>query len=58
MIPHKKVSPEKYKQPAKIKWRVKGNTDGHVYQGQEIIAPCKTCGTNLTLEKPNGKIHP
>lgn len=48
--PHPKVSAAKYAiasdldQNAKMKWRIKGNQDGPVYQGQAVIIPCSTCG--------------
>jgi hypothetical protein len=28
---------------AKVKFRLKGNEDGHIYQGQEIVVKCRTC---------------
>lgn len=28
---------------ASILWKVKGNKDGDVYQGQVLISPCKSC---------------
>jgi hypothetical protein len=30
---------------AKVRFREVGKTDGHVYQGQVIVIPCRTCGT-------------
>ncbi len=29
---------------AKIRMRIKGQSDGPVYQGQKLVAPCKGCG--------------
>lgn len=29
---------------AKVKWRIKGQPDGPVYQGQEKVLSCRTCG--------------
>ena len=29
---------------AKVRFRLKGETDGPIYQGQHIITPCKSCG--------------
>lgn len=34
-----KVSAGKFK----VKVRVKGETDGPVFQGQKIVVPCKSC---------------
>jgi hypothetical protein len=42
---------------AKIRWRIKGNDDGHVYQGNVLHVSCKTCGqppkTQILLIKEN-----
>lgn len=40
--PIHKVSSGKY--PAKVRFRIKGQPEGPVFQGQEIIHPCKGCG--------------
>lgn len=29
---------------AKIRYRLKGESDGPIYQGQRILVPCATCG--------------
>ena len=46
--PLPRVSAKHYAQQqdktAKVKWRIKGNPDGHVYQGQRKVIGCKTCG--------------
>jgi hypothetical protein len=48
--PHPKISSEKYQQSAQavsevaqVKWRLKGNQDGPVYQGQQLVTKCPTC---------------
>lgn len=28
---------------AKVRFRIKGQTDGPIYQGQKIVTPCRTC---------------
>jgi len=42
----RKVSASKYtgNAAAKVKFRIKGQPDGPVYQGQSVIAPCRSCG--------------
>lgn len=48
--PLPKVSAKKYGKPpepiaAKVRFREKGSgKEGHVYQGQNIVTPCKGCG--------------
>lgn len=46
--PLPKVSARKYGEqearPAKVRFRLKGNAGGPVYQGQHLIVPCKGCG--------------
>lgn len=52
MTPIRRVSAKKYHPPpaepdraAKVRFRVKGsNTEGNLYQGQQIIRRCKNCG--------------
>lgn len=34
--------------PAKVRIRLKGNTDGPVFEGAKEVQPCKTCGPKLT----------
>lgn len=29
---------------ATVRWRIKGNADGPVYSGQQMIKGCRTCG--------------
>jgi len=42
--PHPKVSAAKYRETAaKVMWRIKGNPDGPIYEGQKVITPCKSC---------------
>jgi hypothetical protein len=56
MKPHPKVSPKKYEQktqPAKVKWKIKGNADGHIYRGQNIERRCPTC--NPPLPNPHNR---
>lgn len=36
--------------PAKLRIRIKGKTDGPIYQGQVQIAPCKTCSSPPSRE--------
>jgi len=45
MTPLPKVSAKKYPEsrPAQVRFRIKGNTDGPIYRGQELMRPCKTC---------------
>lgn len=51
MTPIRRVSAKKYRPPAepdrtaKVRFRIKGQTDGPIYQGQKIITPCKSCGS-------------
>lgn len=45
MKPLPKVSASKYAKSAKVKWKIKGNKDGAVYQGQKIVGKCKFCPT-------------
>jgi hypothetical protein len=45
--PIKRVSAKKYPpkdRAAKMRFRIKGETDGPIYEGQKIILPCKGCG--------------
>lgn len=41
-------------QSAAVKWRIKGQPDGPVYQGQEIVKPCGTCGGSSAITHPEG----
>jgi hypothetical protein len=44
--PLPRVSASKYSanEPAKVRFREKGSKqEGHLYQGQKIIVPCKGC---------------
>lgn len=44
--------PTSHKPAAKVKFRVKGQPDGPIYEGQRIIIPCKGCGkSNLDNTK-------
>ena len=48
MTPTPRVSAAKYAPPAseaaKVRFRVKDSgTDGVVYQGQQVVTPCKNC---------------
>lgn len=36
--------PGKDHRAARIRWRLKGATDGPVYEGQQEIRPCIGCG--------------
>ena len=45
----KHYAPQPAPTAAKVKWRIKGQTDGPVYQGQEKVSSCRTCG----LAKPH-----
>ena len=29
---------------AKVRFRIKGETDGPIYQGQVAVVPCRSCG--------------
>lgn len=42
--PLRKVSAKKYNQGAKVRWRVKGNSDGPVYAGTTLVQGCASCG--------------
>lgn len=47
--PLPKVSAAKYNQAvtedraARMKWKLKGNEDGPIYQGQVKVGKCRTC---------------
>lgn len=48
MTPLPKVSaihyaPQPAARPAKVRFRLKGQLTGPLYQGQQLIVPCKTC---------------
>lgn len=47
MKPIPKVSGGKYP-AAKVRFRIKGQPDGPVFQGQVIVSPCKGCSPNST----------
>ena len=53
MTPIPKVSAEKYRKKdraAKVRFRIKGSAGpGVLYQGQQIITPCKGCGNKTPL---------
>jgi hypothetical protein len=37
---------------AMIRFRLKGETTGPVYQGQKVIIPCASCGSKTTDPAP------
>jgi hypothetical protein len=41
---------------AKVRFRLKGEVDGPVYQGQAVVTPCKSCGgkINQSENRTNG----
>jgi hypothetical protein len=41
---------------AKVRFRIKGEVGGPIYQGQRIVVPCKTCGgkPKLDIATPDG----
>jgi hypothetical protein len=47
MKPHPKISAKHYAPAppaaAKVRFRIKGQSDGPVYQGQKIVTPCASC---------------
>jgi hypothetical protein len=40
----KHYAPQPVPTAAKVRFRLKGETEGPIYQGQRIITPCKSCG--------------
>lgn len=35
--------------PARVKWRIKGEVDGPVYQGTREVRPCRGCAQRRVL---------
>lgn len=55
MTPPPRVSAKNYpgeNRAAKVRIRIKGEPDGPVYQGQEIIQPCDGCAEKSRLQRP------
>lgn len=48
--PIARVSASKYDRPARVRVRLKGETDGPVYEGQRVVVPCKTCGQRKQVD--------
>jgi hypothetical protein len=44
----KQEAPPKKQNPkaASVRWRIKGNADGHVYEGQKVVRRCAACPPN------------
>jgi hypothetical protein len=40
----KHYAPQPAPTAAKVRFRVKGEADGPVYQGQVVVVPCRSCG--------------
>ena len=47
MNPIPRVSPQKY---AKVRFRIKGEKEGPVYQGQALVKPCVGCAKKISPE--------
>jgi hypothetical protein len=53
MNPVPRVSPAKYRsknRAAKVRFRIKGEADGPLYEGQKLVVPCSGCGKRLALD--------
>jgi len=50
--------PPKTPRPAIVKWRIKGNNDGPVYQGTALIQPCVGCGNRGTAPAATERTWP
>jgi hypothetical protein len=40
----KHYAPQPAPTATKVRFRVKGEADGPVYQGQVVVVPCRSCG--------------
>ena len=50
-------APQISSRPALVKWRLKGNLDGPIYEGSQIIKPCAGCGQPRDM-KATQRNHP
>ena len=59
--PSGRVSASKYpgqvEAAARIRFRVKGEADGPVYQGQELIVPCVECQARMQRSNRSARVR-